>query len=175
MANQVKVTSIEALGTFRAGLIIFLTDAHRSVDEVQDEVRRTRDWLQNDRRPHWEGQLRRWRKLLDQAQGEYMSARLSGLRDSTVAQEMAVLKAKRHLAEAEEKLRVVKIWSRDFDHVVMPMLKRIEGLRQYLDYDLPKALAYLVQTQNILEGYTEVRVPSQEPSANAPAPLGEPL
>ncbi len=77
MAEQVKVTSIDALETFRASLIIFLTEAHRSLDEVGDAVRRTRQWVQSDQRMHWEGEIRRRKKILDAAEAEFFGARLA--------------------------------------------------------------------------------------------------
>ncbi|HEV7866998.1 MAG TPA: hypothetical protein VGO90_04915 [Chthoniobacteraceae bacterium] len=157
MAEQVKVTSIDALQSLRSSLIVFLTSAHRSVDEVLDEVRRVRVWLQNDQRMHWEGQVRKWRKTLDQAQQELMSARLSGLRDSTTAQQNAVLKAKRALAEAEDKLRAVKRWNRDYDSHADPLTKRLESFRHVLDHDMPKGLSYLLQAQKTLEAYAETQ------------------
>ena len=167
MSEQVKVTSIEALETFRSSLIVFISRAHRSVDEVCDEVRRTRQWLQHDQRMHWQNDARRWKRMLDQAVQELMSARLSSLRDSTTMQEQAVAKAKRGLAEAEEKLRVIKIWSRDFDHAVDPLTRRLDGLRQFLDLDLPKGLAFLVQAQRTLEAYAETAPLRSEPAAPA--------
>ena len=155
MATQVRVTSIDALDRFRAHLIIFLTEARRAVDEVVDEVRRTRLWLQHDQRLHWEAQVRRWRKLLDQARGELLSARISDLRTTSTAQQNAVLKAKRGLNEAEEKVRNVKHWNRDFDSRADALLKSLTGLRDYLDHDLPKAVTFLVQAQRALQAYTE--------------------
>ena len=94
MAEQAKITSFEALENFRAALILFLADAHRSVDEVGDAIRQTRQWIQHDQRMHWEGLRRKWQQKLDQATQELMSARLSTLRDSTTMQENAVRKAK---------------------------------------------------------------------------------
>lgn len=171
MADQVKVTSIDALEVFRSNLIIFLTTAHRCVDEAGDEVRRTRLWLQHDQRMHWESQFRQRSKLLALAQQELMSARLSNLRDRTVAQENAVLKAKRALAEAEEKLRTVKAWARDFDSKTDPLLKKLQGLRQYLDFDMPKAVAYLVQAQRTLQAYAETTMPALAASPPAATSL----
>ncbi len=169
MAHQVKVTSIERLETFRAAMIIFLTKSHRSVDEVSDAIRRMRLWLQNDQRLHWEGELRRRRKVLDQFEQELLSARLSGLRDSAPLQEKNVKRAKEAVAEAEMKLRNVKRWNRDFEHTIEPLVKKLDGMRQYLDHDLPKALAYLLQAQKTLEAYTEVG----SEVVQAPAPSAE--
>ncbi len=163
MAAQVRVTSIEALETFRAHLIVFITQAHISVDEVSDEVRRTRAWIQNDQRTHWEGEIRRRRKLLDQAQQELLSAKLSGLRDRTATQELAVMRTKRAVAEAEDKLRIVKVWNRDYDHRSEPLVKGLDSLRHLLDVDLPKALAYLVQAQKTLESYAAGPAPTAAP------------
>ena len=169
MATQVRVTSIEVLESFRASLIIFLTKARRGVAEVGDEVRRTQLWLQHDRRVHWEGQVRKWRKLLDQAEQELFSAKLSALRDTTTAQQAAVRKAKHALEDAEKKLRNVKKWSRDFAENADPLMKGMEGLREYLDQDMPKAVTFLVQAQRSLDSYTEA-----PPPATAPAPVAEP-
>lgn len=133
---------------------MFLTRARRSLDQVSDEVRQTRQWLQNDRRVYWEDQLRKRRRSLDQAQGELMSARMSEFVDSPVVQQQAMRKARLAVEEAEEKLRHVKRWTHNFDSTVDPLVKRLESLRHELDHEMPRALAYLVQVQRTLEDYT---------------------
>ena len=159
MADQAKVTSLEALEAFRANLIVFLTTAHRCLDEAGDEVRRARNWLQTDQRMYWEGEWKRRKRSLEQAEQELFSARLSGLRETTAAQQNAVIKAKRALVEAEEKIKAVKLWNRNFESCSDPLVRQMEGLRHFLDHDLPKALAYLVQAQNTLEAYAENPAP----------------
>ncbi len=153
MATQAKVTSLDALETFRAALIVFLTKARRALDEVSDEIRRTRQWLENDRRPHWEGKIRKRRRALEQAQQELFSARLSEFMEASTRQ-LAVRKAKLAMAEAEEKLRAVKFWNQKYDSAADPLVKGIEGLRHFLEHDMPGAVSYLVQVQKILESYT---------------------
>ncbi len=165
MTNQVRVTSIDVLESLRSALIIFLTKSRRSLDDARDDARRTRTWIQHDQRFHWEGQVRQRQKKLDQAEQELLSAKLSGLRDNLVLQQNAVRKAKEALVEAEKKLRAVKRWARDFDNAADPLLKRLEGLRQYLDFELPEAIAYLVRAQQTLEAYTEGPAPEAAPVA----------
>jgi hypothetical protein len=164
-----RITSLDALESFRAALIVFLTTGRRTADEVIEQVRRVRLWLQSDQRLHWESQIRKRRKALDTATQELFSARLSGLRSTTTAQENAVRKAKAAVAEAEEKLRNVKKWSRDYDHLVDPLVKRLEGLRYYLDYELPKGVHFLSEAQKTLEAYV-----SSPPAPAAPTPPPEP-
>jgi hypothetical protein len=167
MANQARVTSLDAIEAFRSSLIVFLNEARRCLDEVVDEVRRTRSWLEHDQWLHWEGEIRRRQKRLDQAQQELFGARLSGLREVSPQQQMAVRRAKEAVAHAEEKLRNVKRWRRNYDSVVEPLSKGLESFRWILDVEMPKALVYLVQVQKTLEGYAEIATSAAQP---APAP-----
>lgn len=170
MADQAKVTSLDALEALRSELILFINAAQRSVDEVNDDVRRTRMWLQTEQRPHWEREIRKRTKLLGDAKAELLTARMSGIRGSTQTQEMVVRKAQRALDEAEEKLRAVKTWTRNYDHAVDPLLKRLESMRFFVDFDLPKGLAFLVQAQRTLEAYASIGIPGSGPAHAAPAP-----
>ncbi len=170
MADQAKITSLDALERFRSNVIIFLTKAHQAVDEVSDEIRRTRQWLHNEQRSYWDLQYRKRAKILDEARQVLLGAKMSNLRESTAAQEVAVRKATHALHEADDKRRAVKQWNRNFDGYVGPLAKGIDGLRYFLDHDMPKALAFLVQAQKTLEDYADVR-PTTERAA--PPPIGD--
>src|SRR4051794_35271686 len=98
MADQARVSSIEALESLRATLIVFHERARRCVDEVSDEIRRTRMWVQQDQRHHWERELRKRNRALDAAEQELLTAKLSNLRDNIKAQVDAVRKAKAAVA-----------------------------------------------------------------------------
>src|SRR2546427_787527 len=108
MAEQAQVTSVEALESFRASLILFLSKARPTLEEVSNEVLRTRLWLQNDQRNYWERQMRLRARELERAKQELFSARLSKLQKATAAQEMALHRAQSAVAEAEEKQRLLK-------------------------------------------------------------------
>lgn len=181
MANQqARVTSTEALEAFRASLIVFLEKGRRSVDDVTDEVRRTRIWLQQDRRTYWEAEIKRRAKALNQAQQELMSVRITGdQQGAVVTRQAAVIKAQRAVAEGEARLRGVKKWIQNYDSVADPVIKRLENLRQLLDNDMPKAVAYLANAQRTLEAYADTLGPesasmpatvsTSEPQAETPA------
>jgi len=164
MGEQVRVTSVDALEAFRANCIVFLTKARQALDSANDEVRRTRNWVQGDQKAHWEGMLRRRRRALDQAEGELTSARNSEFIESPTVQQAAVRKARLAVEEAEEKLRTIKKWSQNFDVTFDPLTKRMEGLRQILDQDMPKAVAYLDQAQRTLISYAEIHAPLETPA-----------
>lgn len=173
MADQAKVSSLDALESFRASLIVFLTRARQSTDEVRDAVKRTRQWLEHDQRTYWEGQIRLRRRTLDLATQELFTARLSEFIDKTPRQN-AVRKAKAALEEAEQKLRATKKWTVNFDAVSAPLTKRLESLRQFLDDELPKGVAYLSQAQRTLESYAGIHPTHAAPPATTSTSTEEP-
>lgn len=171
MGNQAKVSSVEALDTFRASLIIFLTKARRFLDDARDEARQTRMWLQYDSMIHWENEIRRRSRLLSQAEQEFTSAHLSKNNENALAiRKAAMEKAKRALDEAEERMRHVKQWIQNFDSTADPFVKRMEGIKQFLDVDMPKAISYIVALEKTLSAYAESSSSESAPPSRVPPP-----
>ena len=70
MPEQARITSVEAIEAFRADLLVYLEKARNVVDEVSEEVTRTRAWLQDDRSRHWAQQVKRRTMELQERQQE---------------------------------------------------------------------------------------------------------
>ncbi len=157
MADQAHVTSFDAIETFRAELITYVAKTRPIVEDACDEVARTREWIENDRRVYWENQARRRERILEDAQQALFSAKLSNLRDVRTAEQMAVLKARRSVDEAHAKLRKIRKWMREYDNHLQPLLKELEHLRSMLGVDLPKAALVLARVVKALEAYVRVR------------------
>ena len=176
MAERAHITSVEAIEAFRSSLIVYLDKMNASLDEVTENVRRTRMWIQEDQRMHWEGEIRRRSRKLEQAEQELRSARLSSMRKPSEEYKSAVRKAKSALQEAEAKMKVVKEWGRQYDSRVEPLARMVERLRTCLSLDMPKGVAYLTEMVSTLEKYAGIK-PSQpiapaEPSSEV-APDGD--
>ena len=170
MPERANVTSVEAIELFRSQLIVYLTKARPTVEEASAEVVRTRSWLETEQRVHWEKEMRRRAKTLEQAEQELFSSRISSLKDESSLQQLAVQRAKRALEEADGKLRVVKRWAREFDNRIQPLLKQIEKLHTVLSHDMVKGVASLTQTVNTLAAYAEVgQAPASSGSGGAAA------
>ena len=167
MPDRAHVTSVDALESFRASLIIYLSKARPTLEEVSADVQRTRGWLEGEKRTYWESEFRRRSRALDEAQAALFSSRISKLREISAAEQMAVQRAKRALDEAEAKLRVVKQWNRVFDNRVDPLVKQMEKLHTVLANDMVKAVAYLAQAIDALHKYAGI-IPSPTTGA-APA------
>lgn len=168
MPDRAKITSLEALESFRARLIVYREKASRVLDEVSDEVTRTRLWLETDRPVFWENHIRRLNRDLEQAQQELFSARLSGLRDASINQQVAVQKLRRAIRAAEDKTKTVKQWQRQYDTRVEMPARQAEKLRHFLEHDLNKAIAFLNEAIKSIAAYAELtpgsaKVASAEP------------
>ena len=169
MPERAHVTSVDALESFRSSLIVYLSKARPALDEVSSEVMRTRVWLEDEQRTHWENELRRRSRALQEAQAALFSARLSSFRESSSVEQLVAHRTKRAYDQAEAKLRVIKKWNRDFDNRVAPLLKQMEKLHSVLGHDMGRAIAFLTQAINTLHAYAGIALPADAPGASPAA------
>jgi len=159
MAERAQVTSVEAIESFRASLIVFLSKVRLTLEEVSDEVMRLQFWLQNDQRRHWENELRQRGLKLEEAKREMFNTALSHLQQATALQHMAVQRAQRAVRDAEEKLDTIKKWERGLEDRTAPMVKQIEEFHGFIIQEMGKALTQLVQIVKSLDAYAQVAKP----------------
>jgi hypothetical protein len=171
MPERAQVTSIDAIEAFRAGVVNYVGKARPVLEDAIDDVLRTRDWLEQDQRAHWENQLKKRRRAVEDAEQAVFSARISNLREVSTAETHALIKARRALAEAEEKLRAVRKWIRDFDNRVGPMVKQLEQVRTMLGNTMPKAVTHLAALVKSLDAYanTSTGTVLETPAVEVPA------
>ena len=163
MDTQARITDTDALENLRSALIVFQARAKRSVDEVLDEVRRTKRWLEQEKRDYWENQIRVRERKLEQAEQELFNAKLSEWRDSIAREKAIVTKMRVMVAEAQEKLKAVKFWDRNFEGMVEPLSKGLMGLREFLDQDLPRGIWQITDSIKALDAYAETRMVAAPP------------
>jgi len=132
MAERAQVTSFEAVESFRADLIVFLSRARAVLEEASDDVLRTRLWVQNDQRRLWENETRVRGRKLEEARAELFNAKLSQFQESTALQLMAVQRAERAAREAEAKLALLKKWDRELENRTDPLVKQVTQLHGFL-------------------------------------------
>jgi len=152
---EANVTSVEAIEAFRNSLIIFLEKARAALHDVSDQVGRTRTWVQFEQSSHWQNERRRRARALEQAEAELFSAKLSQWTDSAAQLKITANRCRAALSEAEDRLRAVKRWGRDYDQTVTVLAQKVEGLAHIVNHEMPKALAYLDNTAGNLHLYSE--------------------
>jgi hypothetical protein len=159
MADKAKITSLDAIKSFRDALIIYLSKARPTVEEVSADIKRTKNWMEYEQKMFWEGQRKRIAKELEEAQAALFSAKMSNLREPSVAEQMAVVHTKRALVHAEGKLKMIKYWDREFPNQSEPLEKQVEKLQSIFATDMAKAVAYLTQMIITLEEYAALAPP----------------
>jgi LmbE family N-acetylglucosaminyl deacetylase len=174
MTGQAQITSVEAIESFRGKLIVYLAQARSVLDEAANELSRTRLWLQNDQRSHWDHELRLRARRLEEARQELFNAKLSQFQDSTALHLMAVQRAQRAVQDAESHLGALKKWDRELENRAAPLMKQTEQLQGFLATDMSRAVAYLDQALKALEAYRTTTSPGTgKPAAVEPAKTSE--
>lgn len=168
MSDQARISSIDALERFRGDLIQYIQQARSALEDMVGDVRRTRTWLDHDCLQHWTGQLKRRQKQLEQAEQELYSATLTDREASHAVQKMAVMKAERGVAEAEERLRVLKHWRQQFDPRSEPLVRQLDRMFSLLGQQMPKGVHALGESIKALQAYAEVHAPAPSPTDPLP-------
>jgi hypothetical protein len=171
MAEQAKVSSIDALEAFRADLIQYVGKAKVALEDAEGEVRRMRTWLDVDRTGYWSREMKLRVKKLEQAEAELYNATITRPTESHAFHKMAVLKARRSIEEAEEKIRVLKHWRQSFDNRAAPLLRQLDPMFFLVGQHLPKGIHALGESIKALQAYAE-KTPIAKPAAAPPAENG---
>ena len=178
MSPAAKVTSIDAVQAFAAALERFHEEASNALEELGLQVRRAKEWVQDDRRQYWDQQVRRgWQKVTEariQLEQAKTFRRIADYRPSCIDEKKALEGAKRRLRLAEEKVEAVRHWSRVVEHAVGEYRGEIGPLTAWLEVDAPQALATLKRLTEALDTYVAISTSPEAPAA-ASLPQGEDL
>lgn len=165
MSGQAQVGSIEALESFRSALVNYLAKAQPVVQEASADLRRLQLWLDTEQRLHWEQEVRRRARALEEAEQALLSARMSSFRGAIAHEQLLVHRARHALEEARTKLAHVRRWSRELQPRTESSLRQVDALDSLLSQDIARAIASLTETLRRLAAYAETRVDPPPPSA----------
>lgn len=172
MPRAAKVISIEAVRRLAAGLTSFGEETAVALDELDVQVRRSVSWIQDDRKEYWTGQVRTGFDRVTQARTDLEHARtvrrIAEHMPACREEKMNLDQAKRRLATAQEKVQAVRRWSHVVEHAATELQGAVAQLADWLQADLPRALAALERMSETLETYAAVS------HAPATAPAGQP-
>ena len=160
MADRAQVTSVEAIEAFRSALVVYLSKARPALEEIANEVARAKQWLQNDQRRLWEGELKARGKKLERARAELFSVSMSKIQEVSSVQQLLVRRAEEAFEEAQKKIAMLKKWDRELENRSEPLVKQVDQFQSFVTSEMPKAIAYLNNVIRSLEAYADVRMGS---------------
>ena len=158
MSTAAKITSIDALAAFRAALVKFREALDAALVALELEGQRPVDWVEVDRARYWPQQGRKAAEALSEAKLalERCEVRVSSEDTKYCYDERkAVEKAKRRLQLTEEKTQATKRWKVEMRKRHEDFHVQIAKGRQYLEADLPPAIAELDRMLEALRRYAE--------------------
>jgi exonuclease VII large subunit len=178
MSGPAQVRSSPALEAFSAALAKFAERTASALDGLDGELRRASDWLDHDRPPYWQNQLREAEDQVHQAKLELercLMMTMAGERPACREQKAAVRQGKERVEYCREKCERVRRWQRTFGHELLENRGRIGQLRRLVEIDVPEARATLERILRRLEGYAiehppEHREPTPETAPASPPP-----
>lgn len=160
MDPKAHVTSIDAVHQFRAELRRYEEKVRDTLDQMLKEAQRAVDWVESDRGRYWPSEMRKAENRLASARSDLERAKLAKRSNESkdcYDEQLFVDRAKSRLRLSEDKIRVVRHWR----HLLRQNADELEGklarLTQYLEVDLPKALASLDRMTRALDKYAEMR------------------
>jgi archaellum component FlaC len=160
VADKANVASIEALDRFRSNLVVYLERVNSILDEVSEEVKRTRIWLQTEQKLKLTQEMKRRNRELEMLEAEMFSARLSSLKTAKTGAQMQINKKRREIRSLEETMKAVAGWARNFDSTVEVEARKVEKLRFLLDSDMKHAVNFLSESIRLLDDYSSGGMPA---------------
>jgi len=162
MSSQAEVHSIDALKDFRTALALYSEDTLSALGAVEAEVRRTGQWLQQERPYYWQEQIKRRREQVASAKAEVFRRRLQKTPDysPSLSEPMEILRrAEASLQDAEKRLLQVRKWQPLFHQAVLEYHGSIQRIKDLAASDVPRALTVLTRMIDALEAYLRVTPP----------------
>jgi predicted nucleic acid-binding Zn-ribbon protein len=172
MSPSANVQSVQALADLKAALARFSGEAREVLLAVEQEIRRTFDWLQ-ERLNHWQNEVRRRQEEVRQALEALARCQASGYTDrdghyhapDCSAYERALRQAQARLQEAEAELANVRRWAAQVQQAAATCQAQARRLQE--------ETTSLGQAIGDLENYLSAAPPSGAQAVSADARLLE--
>jgi len=164
MGGQARIDSSAMLTEFRASLATFASVAAVALDEASTDIQRTLQWLREDQYRYWKAQVQTRMEKYTQArlalkQREVLDRALAGTRSACVDERKAVQVTEKRLREAEQKFKLVRVYSRQIEKEALEYKGAIHGLINALEVEIPNACANLDRMVDSLEKYVALAPP----------------
>lgn len=164
MTSPAHVASFQALDKFRSELIRFEQALRQILDEQGLEVQRASDYVEHDRTAYWPRALKLAEDRVVAAREALSRSKMAALENehkSHFQEKEALEQAIARQRHCEHQLRQLRHWRHVMRKQTEDYQTRRARLVQYLDTDIPKAIATLERILQVLEKYAEI-APKEE-------------
>jgi len=159
MTAPANVRSIDALQRLGVALEVFQHEASVALDDLTMDLQRAIQWVEVDQREYWVQELRRAEAAVNEAKLNLSRKKMFRIGDREPAcdeEKKALEMAKRRVERAREKLEAVRRWGRLLEREAVECKSGVAPLAQWVETDVPRAVAVLKQLTGALEAYVDV-------------------
>jgi hypothetical protein len=159
-----KVTAIDVLTAQAAAIQSFIEEATSALDYLDHQVKRAQQWIGHDRKEYWRNEVRDGWDRVAQARAELercLTFRKAGdHQPGCIDEKKALQRAQRRLQIAQDRVRAVRRWEHVIDRHVLDLTGSFAQLADWIQGELPKALAALERMTDALETYVAMEAPA---------------
>jgi hypothetical protein len=173
MTGSASVHSLQALYDWHAALCVFRTEAIESLASISLEIQRSESWL-DDQLHAWQREVREAEQDVTRCRTELANRKFpdfSGRIPDCSVQEEALWAAEDRLEHAREQIGVVRNW---YHRLPKMINEEYQGparhLTNFMEADLPRAIAMLNGQIASLEAYLNLKVEQVPAAVPTPAP-----
>lgn len=180
MSGSAKITSIDAIESFRIALIKFDDNATRSLTSVDEQIKRVLHWFEHEAPTEWGMRIRKCHEEVARTRAALETCKMKKVGDNRPAcmeEQQALREAQRKLAHAQGMLEVIRLWTNRVRQACDDYRGGVMGLRTILDVKIPETVSMLSRTVRALDAYVERDRESYDSSTSAapsPKPSVEP-
>ncbi len=163
MPDSANVKSIDAIKYFQAAVLRFQEDARLCISALELQLQKMMAWLERDRPGFWKREIENCYRELSEARVRLHRCKMRRIGDfkpTCFEEKKAMEKAKRDLEFSHKQIPVIKFWNVNAHHESNEYHGRATQLTQILERDIPRLLALLGHTNDRLEAYGNVQLPS---------------
>jgi len=163
MSSQAEVHSIDALREFRTALALYSEDSLAALGAADAEIRRTIQWLQQERPMYWQEQIKRRRERVASAKADLFRLKLQKTPEhhpSLAEPKERLRHAEASLQDAEKRLTAVRKWQPALNQAVLEYHGSVQRLKDLAATDVPRAVDLLGRIVEALESYLQVHPPA---------------
>lgn len=159
MGDSARISSVQPLRDMKAALGEFIDAANVAFANVDAEIGRMSQWLQQERPAYYKHAVRRATDAVTKAKSELSRKQYMRAPEpvSVVDEKKQLEKLKRRLEELERKQDLVRQWGPRFEREAMMYKSSCRALSELVSATLPKAIQRLEKMSQAIEDYIRLQ------------------
>lgn len=173
MPHSANVRSLDSIEAVKAAMQSFAGRVEQAQTMLDTEIRRLLEWLEHDCPMYWKAQINRAHEEVTRAQAalhQCLMYPIADERPSCLEERAALKRTQQRLRYCEEKLELVRHWSRELQRERFEYDGRMNSLSRLVETDVSRGVQLLTQLVRRLEEYQATRT-----NTGAAAPAVVPL